>query len=217
MKPTNIKTLGVVLAGGAGSRLGGLDKGLQVFQGITLVEHVIHALGAQADGLLVCANRNIETYREFGYPVIEDQKKSKHQASLFQGSFFQGSMFQEFQGPMAGINAAINFILNNEHLSTVEQLLIAPCDAPKLPCDYAKRLSKAKSSIAFVHDGQRQQNLHCLITRSQWASLQSFYNEGGRAIHRWFEQVNALMVDFSDKRDCFVNINRPDELLALNK
>ena len=210
MKPTNIKTLGVVLAGGAGSRLGGLDKGLQVFQGITLVEHIIHALGAQADGLLVCANRNIETYREFGYPVIEDQKKSKHQVS------YQGSIVS-YQGPLAGINAAINFILNNEHLSTVEQLLIAPCDAPKLPCDYAKRLSKAKSSIAFVHDGQRQQNLHCLITRSQWASLQSFYNEGGRAIHRWFEQVNALMVDFSDKRDFFVNINRLDELLTLNK
>lgn len=195
METANIKTLGVILSGGAGSRLNGVDKGLQSFDNSRLVEHVINALSRQTDALIICANRNIKTYESLGYSVIKDQNQTS------------------YEGPLAGMNAAINWVQANERFSHVEQILIAPCDAPRLPSDYYQRLASAKSTIAYVHDGIRKQNLHCLISRSQWASLQVFFNTGGRAIHRWYSSVNATEVDFSDIPECFININKAEELL----
>lgn len=194
MKQSN--TLGVVLSGGAGSRLDGVDKGLQWYEGRRLVEHVIHALNSQTNHILICANRNIDAYQALGFTVVEDHNQGR------------------FEGPLAGISSAVDVINNNEHLDHIQQLLIAPCDAPALPKDYYQRLSAANSNVAVVHDGHRKQNLHCLINRQQWASLQAFYTDGGRAIHRWFKQVNAVEVDFSDKTSCFKNINTPDDLLV---
>lgn len=186
----SVRTLGIILSGGAGARLGGVDKGLQTYDDLTLIEHVINTLSAQADDLLICANRNIERYQSFGYDVIKDSDSSS------------------FEGPLAGIIAAIDHIESNKSYADVSQFLIAPCDAPKLPTDFYARLAAVSNPVTLVHDGEHKQNLHCLIKRSHWASLHCFYTQGGRAIHRWYEQVDALEVDFSDQQDCFKNINR---------
>lgn len=199
METVTIKTLGVVLSGGAGSRLNGVDKGLQPFDGKPLVEHVINSLSSQTDSLVICANRNINTYELFGYPVIKDLSQTS------------------YEGPLAGINAAINLVMSCEQFSSVKRILIAPCDAPKVPNDVYQRLAKIKAPVAYVHDGERKQNLHGLIARSQWPSLQAFYNTGGRAIHRWYSHSNAVEVDFSDKHDCFININKAEELSSKQK
>jgi molybdenum cofactor guanylyltransferase len=183
-------TLGVILSGGAGARLDGVDKGLQEYKGLALIEHVIDKLSSQTSDLLICANRNIEHYESFGYRVIKDRDSSS------------------FEGPIAGIIAAIEHIEPNETYVDVIQLLVAPCDAPKLPSNFYARLAAANTPVTLAHDGDRKQNLHCLIKRSHWASLRSFYTNGGRAIHKWYSEVNALEVDFSDQQDCFKNVNR---------
>lgn len=189
-KSLSIRTLGIILSGGAGARLGGVDKGLQTYGDRTLIEHVINTLAPQTDDLMICANRNIKRYESFGYRVIKDNDSSS------------------FDGPLAGIIAAINHIESNKSYADIRQLLIAPCDAPELPTGFYTRLAAASNPVTLVHDGERKQNLHCLIERSHWTSLHRFYIQGGRAIHRWYEQVDALEIDFSDQKKCFKNINR---------
>ena len=58
---------GIVLAGGQGSRMGGVDKGLQVFRGKPMVAHVIERLAPQVDEVIINANRNVEAYGGFGH------------------------------------------------------------------------------------------------------------------------------------------------------
>ena len=46
---------GLVLAGGLGRRMGGVDKGLQLLQGRPLTLHVIERLRPQVDRVLINA------------------------------------------------------------------------------------------------------------------------------------------------------------------
>ena len=64
---------GLVLAGGQGRRMGGVDKGLQLLQGRPLMQHVIERLRPQVDRVLINANQNLERYAEFGCPVVPDR------------------------------------------------------------------------------------------------------------------------------------------------
>ncbi len=176
-------------------RFNGADKGLQDYQGTTLIEHVIARISPQVNSIVVCANRNIERYETMGLAICKDQKPGYH-------------------GPMSGISSALN-----EHLirSNATQALISSCDVPNLPRDLKERLqhsldTKPEASIAVAHDGKRRQNLHCLIKREVWPSLVDYFNNEGRAMHRWFKQHSSIDVDFSDRSDSFVNLNTKQQL-----
>jgi molybdenum cofactor guanylyltransferase len=192
---TDINTAAIILSGGAGTRLNGADKGLQVYQGQPLIEHVIKVISPQVASVYICANRNIEAYKSLGFRVLSDQH-------------------QKYQGPMSGISSALRLaVLDSE----AEQILITSCDAPHLPKNLATRLESGllKSVAAVVsiaHDGQRKQNLHCLIKREAWPSLIEFFDDGGRAMHRWFDEVISIEVDFSDQASGFLNINTSKQL-----
>ena len=101
---------GLVLAGGKGSRMGGVDKGLVAFEDMPLVEHVIGILKPQCRTLVVSANRNEDVYAKYGYPVVTDDDKN-------------------FSGPLAGIAAALEIV-------KTPYMVVAPCDSPFLPSDY---------------------------------------------------------------------------------
>ena len=60
---------GIVLAGGRGSRMGGVDKGLQNFNGMPLALHALLRLQPQVGESMVNANRNLAAYESFGVPV----------------------------------------------------------------------------------------------------------------------------------------------------
>ena len=64
---------GIVLAGGLGRRMGGVDKGLQPLHGKAMVEHVLARLAPQVDEIVINANQNLEIYRAFGYRVVSDE------------------------------------------------------------------------------------------------------------------------------------------------
>ena len=189
--------IGVILSGGAGQRFGGQDKGLYELNGQPLVSHVIEALTPQVSHLVICVNRNIDAYADFGLQIIVDETEG-------------------FQGPLAGICAAIN-----AHLDDVQcnALLMSSCDSPKLPHDYVEKLIQniGSAAVSVVHDGQRRQNLHCLIARSAWPSLLDFFARGERAMHRWFSQEQVVNVDFSDQANLFVNFNSPAQIESSNK
>ena len=225
----------VILSGGAGIRLGGVDKGLELFKGKPLIEHVIDNISGQVDDLLLCVNRNHQRYKEYGYPLISDSLEHKNITTTK----------EHYQGPLAGITSAINtlsksLMLNeksltvneesltvNEESSTLNKksltrktkqhyILISPCDSPNLPGDYVTKLSSemtnSNTSSVVVHDGKRPQNLHCLLHSSAWPSLINFYQNSGRAMHLWHKKNGSVEVDFSDQAACFLNINSADML-----
>ena len=194
------KTTAVILSGGAGTRFGGLDKGLEKYQGRPLIEHVIERVSQQAEDIILCVNPNHQQYQEYGYTIISDQQRDNN----------------DYQGPMAGIRSVLQTFEDKQIAFLNHHLLISSCDTPNIPFDYARKLYSSmlsnNASSAVVFDGQRKQNLHCLIDSSAWQSLQAFYDEGGRAMHRWHKKNGSIEVDFSDQTASFSNINSPELL-----
>ncbi|MDM0116184.1 molybdenum cofactor guanylyltransferase MobA [Variovorax sp. J22R133] len=196
---------GLVLAGGRGSRMGGVDKGLQAFNGTPLALHALLRLGAQVGQTMVNANRNLAAYESFGAPVWPDG-------------------IADYAGPLAG------FLVGLEHCET-PWLLTVPCDTPLFPQDLASRLAQALENtdtlIAMVSapepqsDGSvqmRPQPVFCLIHTSLLESLVRFTQGGGRKIDAWTAMHDAVVVPFDrpdDPAQAFFNANTLAELHAL--
>ncbi len=178
---------GLILAGGAGRRVSGQDKGLLDYRGAPLVEHVVKRLRPQVDHLLISCNRNHGAYRRYAEAVATDLRA-------------------DFQGPLAGIEAALPLL----HTAIV---VIAPCDAPLIPPDMVSRLVQPllagtdACELCYAHDGQRDQYLFAACKVAGLATLGEFLDSGGRAVRDWFSLRHAIPIDFSDQREAFSNHN----------
>lgn len=176
-----------ILAGGAGSRLGGVDKGLQLLAGKSLVAHVVDAIRPQVSNILLCVNRNRDQYEAFATTCVDDTSG--------------------YQGPLAGIAVAAA-------KSTSPWLLTLPVDSPRPPLDLARRLfaaaQKADFPIAVAHDGQRRQPLFALYSAAVAAQAGAALSRD-LAVWRWQDESGAIDVDFSDQAEAFVNLNTPDD------
>ncbi len=179
---------GLILAGGAGRRVGGQDKGLVLWQGKPLISHVAARLQAQTSTLIISCNRNIEQYKSLGFPIVEDQRSG-------------------FEGPLAGIEAAKSRI-------TTSYVAVVACDTPLLPDDLVQRLlaplcadTEDAPVVSFAHDGQRNQYLCAVIKTECLTDLSDFLQQGHRAVKHWYRQNPHVSVDFSDEYDSFQNHN----------
>jgi molybdopterin-guanine dinucleotide biosynthesis protein A len=189
---------GLVLAGGRGSRMGGVDKGLQNHRGLPLALHALLRLRPQVGAVIVNANRNLAAYESFGAPVWPDP-------------------IGDYQGPLVGLLAGL------EHVET-EWLVSVPCDTPDFPLDLVQRLAEAaatnEAEIAYattLEDGQEQrQPVFCLLRSELIESLVAYLHGGGRKIDAWFAQHRAVGVRFDDPR-AFFNANTNDELAQLQR
>jgi molybdopterin-guanine dinucleotide biosynthesis protein A len=196
MSTLDNRTGAIILSGGAGTRVNGNDKGLQRYQGQELIKQVISVIMPQVDEIHICANRNISTYQALGFQIHRDYHQS-------------------YEGPMSGISSALKALIRE---SSLDQVLILSCDAPHLPADLRSRLESSlnnldkQTDVTVAHDGERRQNLHCLIRRQAWPSLISFFDLGGRAMHRWLSEIDAIEVDFSESKTSFLNINTSAQL-----
>ena len=187
---------GLVLAGGRGSRMGGVDKGLQHHLGRPLARHALLRLQPQVGALMVNANRNLAAYASMGVPVWADA-------------------LPDHPGPLAGFLAGLQRC-NTPYLVTV------PCDTPNFPTDLVERLSKALvaddaeiAMAATCEAGQLQlQPVFCLMDTRLMPSLIAFTQGGQRKIDRWTGQHRCATVVFDDP-DAFYNANTPDELQRL--
>ncbi|MGJ7613751.1 MULTISPECIES: molybdenum cofactor guanylyltransferase MobA [unclassified Variovorax] len=197
---------GLLLAGGRGSRMGGVDKGLQLFRGEPLALHAVRRLRPQVGALMVNANRNRAAYEAFGAPVWPDS-------------------LADYPGPLAG------FLSGLEHCTT-PWLLTVPCDTPLFPLDLAARLAVAAAAedaeIAMVTapetvDGDAAAALHpqpvfCLLRADLHHSLRRYTEAGGRKVHAWTAQHRTVRVPFDgpgDAPEAFFNVNTLIELHAL--
>jgi molybdopterin-guanine dinucleotide biosynthesis protein A len=183
----------VILAGGQGSRLSGLDKGLVELNKIPLVQHLIERIQPQVPEIVISANRNIETYEKLGFAVYADD-------------------ISDFAGPLAGILKALQQCQS-------EWLLVVPADSPFIPHDLAFRLSQniQDNKIAIPHDGKYLQPTFALIHKSLTTSLEDFLQQGERKARVWMQQQAHTIVDFSDQEHAFININTEDELKNAEK
>jgi molybdopterin-guanine dinucleotide biosynthesis protein A len=184
---------GVVLAGGRGRRMGGVDKGLATLAGKPMVAHVLDVLCRQVGIVMINANRSIDEYAKFGYPVVAD-------------------IVGDYSGPLAGMATAL------QHAVT-PYVLTAPCDSPLLAEDLAERLYATlvneDAEISVAHDGQRMHPVFVLMQRQLLPSLRAYLEAGERKIDCWFERHRLAISDFSDEPDTFLNVNSPEERAAL--
>lgn len=198
---------GLILAGGRGSRMGGVDKGLQNFNGLPLALHTLTRLqmGGGVGQIMINANRNLSAYESFGASVWPDG-------------------LADYAGPLAG------FLTGLERCET-PFLVTAPCDTPLLPLDLVPRLAAAleaeDADIAMVMapevnaQGQvqvRSQPVFCMMRVDLMESLVKFTSEGGRKIDAWTALHKTVMVPFNlpdDDPRAFCNANTLAELRQL--
>lgn len=204
LAPTRKESItAVILAGGRGSRMGGVDKGLQHFHGVPLAQQALLRLLPQVGNVIINANRNIAEYESFGVPVWPDD-----------------NALGDFAGPLAGMTAALRHC-------TTPYLLTVPCDAPLFPLDLAVRLANASASadVDFAvasapHSGLpgescSPQPVFSLMKAAMRESLLTYTQLGGRKVREWMLQHRVLYVPFDqagDAANAFFNANTLEEL-----
>lgn len=189
ISPVKEDITAVVLAGGQGKRVDKQDKGLIDFSGKKLVEHVIDALSFETDDIVIVANRNIDTYSSFGFPVVSDR-------------------IDGFQGPLAGIDAAFS-VTGSTFLACV------PCDSPFLPNDVITRLVRAATGnnpIVVASDGKRLHPVVCLVHRSVWADIETRLEQGHLRLMEWVEAAGYDVADFSSCPEMLQNLNTVEQM-----
>lgn len=194
---------GLVLAGGRGQRMGGVDKGLQMLRGQPLAAHVLARLAPQTSALLISSNRNAETYAALGAPW--------HARVL-------ADTLPDFPGPLAGLLAGLR-------AARGDWLLSAPCDSPWLPVDLAAQLSAATLAqntdivTATTTNATGEVSLHpvfALVRTSLADDLAAFLGAGERKVRAWYARHKAAEVAFADER-AFYNINSLQELAEFDR
>ncbi len=194
----------LILAGGRGSRMGGIDKGLQNFRGLPMALQTLMRLQLQSlppQDILINANRNLAAYESLGAAVWPDT-------------------LDGFAGPLAG------FLTGLERCET-PLLLTVPCDTPLFPLDLIERLHAAmveeEADLAMAaareEDGQvRPQPVFCLLKVDLLDSLVAFTHQGGRKIDAWTGQHRCAIVPFDrpqDAPEAFYNANTREGLQKL--
>ena len=196
---------GIILAGGRANRMGGVDKGLQNFNGMALALHTLMRLGTQVSDVMINANRNLSAYESFGASVWPDPNS-------------------DFAGPLSG------FLVGLERCDT-PYLLTVPCDTPRFPLDLANRLADALEAndaeiamaAGYETDSQgkraiRTQPVFCLLRCELLESLVKFTHGGGRKIDAWTALHKTTVVNFDQPTDdpyAFANANTVQELVNL--
>ena len=183
---------GIVLAGGQGRRMGGVDKGLVLLDTRPLVEHVLERLAPQVGALVVNANQNAGRYGAFGHPVVPDAVGG-------------------FAGPLAGLHAGMT-------AATTPFVVTVPCDSPFLPCDLVARLAAgldgAQADLAVARTFDQPHPVFALVRRTVLPHLAAFLAGGGRKIDAWYATLANVEVAFDDEANAFRNINTAAELAA---
>lgn len=183
---------GAILAGGAGVRMEGRDKGLEPLAGRPLIGWVVDALRPQVDELLIVANRHLGDYARYA-PAISDGAEG-------------------FRGPLAGLAAGLDAIRHDWMLSV-------PVDCARPPADLAARLLAAAAGGApalVVHDGERRQPLFALYARRLAGSARRAGTDD-MPVWRWQDAIGAQEVDCSALRSAFANLNTPEDFVEFER
>ena len=180
----------VILAGGQARRMGGADKGLQLWRGEPLFEHIYRRLAPQISDISINANRNQQRYAQSGLTVFADG-------------------LQGFQGPLSGM-------LSGLQRADTDFVLFVPCDSPLLPLNLLEKLQSAVENqrvlLAYAHDGERAHPTFCLISTRLTGVLADYLQRGERRLLHFMQQQGGVAVDFSEQPAMFKNMNTLEDL-----
>ena len=189
---------GLIFAGGRGTRMGRVDKGLQPFRAATLAAHVLQRFAPQVAAVTISANRNQGSYAALGVPVVADELTG-------------------FEGPLAGLQTGLRHC-------TTQLLATVPCDSPFLPDDLVPRLAEALAAqdadlalavtLEADETGAAHKRAHpvfALMKRSVLPHLDAYLAEGGRRVGGWHAGLRVAEVLFTDAA-AFRNINTLEDL-----
>jgi molybdopterin-guanine dinucleotide biosynthesis protein A len=190
--------LGVILAGGQATRMGGGDKGLLPLRGVPLLSHVIDRLGPQVAGIALNANGDPARFDGFGLPVIADSVAG-------------------FAGPLAGVLAGLDWAA----ALGADSIVTAAADTPFFPCDLVPRLQLASEGmvhplvLAATPDPERGTARH--PTFGLWpvalrGDLRAALSDGMRKVVIWTDRHDGRLAMFPDEV-AFFNINTPEDLI----
>ena len=207
------KPLGIILAGGLATRMGGGDKGLLQIGGQSLLDHVIERLSPQVSGLALNANGDPERFADITLPVIPDT-------------------IEGFAGPLAGVLAGLDWAAEQG----ADSIVTAAADTPFLPRDLVDRLTTAAEGQtyplvlattprtgdeALKSGGSKRVNRH--PTFGLWPvtlrnDLRAALNDGLRKVVLWTDQHDGREALFpAEPFDPFFNVNTPDDLALAEK
>lgn len=194
---TRNKITGIILAGGLGTRMGRVNKGLQLLHGEPMVMHILQTLSPQVASIMINANHDLADYEQFNQVIHRD-------------------IFPDFVGPLAGMHVGLKNC-------TTQYLLSVPCDAPFLPIDLATKLAlsleneKADIAIAFTKENDRPQHhpVFCLMKSTLCSHLEKFIQQGGRKVKEWQSTLKVANTYF-EEAEKFQNINHLEELKSAN-
>jgi len=194
------KISGIILAGGEGKRLGGVDKGLFKYNNKPLVEYTIDTITPQVDEIIISANRNQQRYQQYTSKVVSDNS-------------------EQYLGPMAGITAAL------AHCSH-DWVLIVACDTPFLPDNiidkFLKNTSRQKLSSSklsnnkpahnnlYIAQADNKLQLLILLHKSLHHSIKQAVDVGQLRLMHWVKSQAAEIVVFKDKT-AFKNFNNNND------
>jgi molybdopterin-guanine dinucleotide biosynthesis protein A len=173
--------------------MGGVDKGMIPLAGRPMIQYVLERIQPQVGAVVISANRHLDAYRRYGWPVVTD-------------------ITDDFPGPLAGVLAGMR-------AAKTAFVLTVPCDAPRLPDELLSRLWHAlhtgRAQVALAHDGVRAQRAFLFMRRDLQNSIGEYLDAGERSIERWLAKNAVSEVDFSDHPRAFFNVNTPDDLAGL--
>ena len=182
--------LGVILAGGLATRMGGGDKGLLALGDSTILGHVIDRFSPQVAGLALNANGDPARFADLHLPVIADTLTG-------------------FAGPLAGVLAGLDWAA----AQGASHIVTAAADTPFLPCDLVPQLQLAggDAGLALAASPGGRQPTFGLWPVALRDDLRAALQGGLRKVVLWTDQHGAGTAMFPDDA-AFFNVNTPDDL-----
>ena len=179
---------GIILAGGASRRMNGIDKAWMPYKGKPLIKHVIERVKPQVNELIISYSQNPENYQSLPYPCYRDYRLG-------------------FQGPLTGILTCCRYV-------STQLVFVVPCDVPFIPINIVQRLSThiKDSDVVVPYDGNREQHLIFLSKAKTLESINQYLKSDTKSVKGWLSRRLKRMVDCSDQRESFDNINTRSQL-----
>ena len=195
----------IILAGGEGKRMDGEDKGLVLYKNKPLIESVIGKIKPQVDNIVVNANRNIERYKKFGYPVVNDSASN------------QGNNKNIYQGPLAGIAAALPrcknewvFIIACD-MPLISDIIVSQLEASLKTDDFKVNNRNNQKTIAIAEVNEKFQ-LAILLNKNLLPSIQLSLKNDQLKLMQWVNSNKITPVSFSTETE-FRNVNYFKDLI----
>ncbi|MBE0454978.1 molybdenum cofactor guanylyltransferase MobA [Roseovarius autotrophicus] len=197
--------LGVILAGGQATRMGGGDKGLLALGDGVILDHVIARFAPQVGALALNANGDPARFARFGLPVLADPLPG-------------------YPGPLVGVLAGLDWAAGQG----AEAIVSVAADTPFFPCDLVPRLQLAAEGMAhplvlaatprgvaatrsMSRGGHVRHPTFGLWPVALRHDLRAALEGGLRKVVLWTEKQGGREALF-DETDAFFNVNTPEDL-----